>query len=82
MIRSWGRFYMAPSQGGNENIHGTVRRSLSVGCTQKAISNETEEAGGGQTRWAGRPVEDVFISGYGKPSSIDVTCHMFVKAHF
>ena len=52
MIRSWGRFYMAPSQGGNENIHGTVRRSLSVGCTQKAKSNETEEAGGGQIRWA------------------------------
>ena len=47
MIRSWGRFYMAPSQGGNESVHGTVRRSLWVGCTQKATTNETDEAGGG-----------------------------------
>ena len=52
MIRSWGRFYMAPGQEGNESIRGTVRRSLWVGCTQKAISNETDEAGGGQIRWA------------------------------
>ena len=47
MIRSWGRFYTAPSQGGNESVHGTVRRSLWVGCTQKATCNETDEAGGG-----------------------------------
>ena len=47
MIRSWGRFYTAPSQGGNESVIGTVRRSLWVGCTQKATTNETDEAGGG-----------------------------------
>ena len=82
MIRSWGRFYMAPTQEGDESIRGTVRRSLWVGCTQKAIIMRLMRQEGARSGGpVGRPMEDVFTPGYGKPSRTDVTCHMFVKAH-
>ena len=69
---------MAPSQGGNESIHGTVGELYSVKQWAMGLTRQEGARSGGP----GRPMEDVFIPGYGKPSSIDVTCHMFVKAHF
>ena len=36
---------------------------------------------GARSGGPGRRMEDVFTPGYGKPSRIDVTCHVFLKAH-